>query len=271
MNSNFLKKIIASTLVFSLTLSVGVNVINKTQVVQAEDYDSVRSPMKKISISGKTSFNGKPAVTIKVPAGMKIKDVSIDNEPHDDIDEILQGDTVIIYGLRNGVTYNNLVLELEGFNNVDYYYTINPFSINGAAQNPSSNVVVAPQNTQALQDYLRNVYKNVFNREIDNQGLNYWTNKLATDQIDLEDFFKNLLSENEFKTVAPTVEAKIKKLYVGIFQREADQGGFNFWVSKYKQELREEGNEREALRDVIDSMTDGQEFKQLLIKLGLND
>ncbi len=270
MNSNFIKKIIASTLIFSLTLSVGVNVINKPQIAQAEDYDSVRTPMKSISISAKTTFRGRPAVTIKVPAGMKIKDVSIDNEPHDDIDEILQGDTVIIYGLRNGVNYNNLVLELEGFNNVDYYYTIAPFSINGTSQNSSTNPV-APQNTQALQDYLRNVYKNVFNREIDNQGLNYWTNKLATDQIDLEDFFKNLLSENEFRTVAPTVEAKIKKLYVGIFQREADQGGFNFWVSKYREELREEGNEREALREVIDSMTDGQEFKQLLIKLGLND
>ena len=38
-----------------------------------------------------------------------------------------------------------------------------------------------------------------------------------------------------------------------------------------KVELRSEGNEREALREVIDDMTDGVEFREILAKLGLND
>lgn len=276
MRSKLIKKIIASTLIFSMTLVVGVVTSGGEQptIVQADDDD--REVYKgTISIKGTTTHGGKKAVTIAIPAGISVKDVDVENEPHDDIDETIVGNNIVIYGLRDGVTYNNLVLKLEDRSGTDYKYKINSFTTQGGSTGSTSGNTSTSTgtsaNTQAISEYLKTVYKNVFGREVDQQGLNYWVQRLSSGQVELEDFFKNLLSENEFLTVAPTAEDKIKKLYAGIFQREPDQGGFNYWVARYQAELRDEGNEREALREVIDDMTDGAEFKQILAKLGLDD
>ena len=282
MSSKLIKKIIASTLIFSMTVAIGVNVFGEpTITVQADDdwYDRYdddwddRDIFKgNISISGLTTYGGRKAVTVAIPSGINIKEVDTENEPHDNIDEVISGGNIIIYGLRDGVTYNNLILKLEDRSGIDYKYRINSFTIQGGSTNGGSSTVTRPiANTQAISNYLKTVYNNVFGREVDQEGLNYWVQKLSSGQVDLDDFFKNLLSENEFLTVAPTPEDKIKKLYAGIFQREPDQGGFNYWVNRYKVELRSEGNEREALREVIDDMTDGAEFKQILRRLGLDD
>lgn len=282
MSSKLIKKIIASTLIFSMTVAIGVNVFGEpTITVQADDdwYDRYdddwddRDIFKgNISISGLTTYGGRKAVTVAIPSGINIKEVDTENEPHDNIDEVISGGNIIIYGLRDGVTYNNLILKLEDRSGIDYKYRINSFTIQGGSTNGGSSTVTRPiANTQAISNYLKTVYNNVFGREVDREGLNYWVQKLSSGQVELEDFFKNLLSENEFLTVAPTPEDKIKKLYAGIFQREPDQGGFNYWVNRYKVELRSEGNEREALREVIDDMTDGAEFKQILRRLGLDD
>ena len=282
MSSKLIKKIIASTLIFSMTVAIGVKVFDEpTITVQADDdwYDRYdddwddRDIFKgNISISGLTTYGGRKAVTVAIPSGINIKEVDTENEPHDNIDEVISGGNIIIYGLRDGVTYNNLILKLEDRSGIDYKYRINSFTIQGGSTNGGSSTVTRPiANTQAISNYLKTVYNNVFGREVDQQGLNYWVQKLSSGQVELEDFFKNLLSENEFLTVAPTPEDKIKKLYAGIFQRQPDQGGFNYWLNRYKAELRDERNEREALREVIDDMTDGAEFKQILRRLGLDD
>ena len=282
MSSKLIKKIIASTLIFSMTVAIGVKVFGEpTITVQADDdwydrYDDAwddRDIFKgNISISGLTTYGGRKAVTVAIPSGINIKEVDTENEPHDNIDEVISGGNIIIYGLRDGVTYNNLILKLEDRSGIDYKYRINSFTIQGGSTNGGSSTVTRPiANTQAISNYLKTVYKNVFGREVDQQGLNYWVQKLSSGQVDLDDFFKNLLSENEFLTIAPTPEDKIKKLYAGIFQRQPDQGGFNYWLNRYKAELRDERNEREALREVIDDMTDGAEFKQILRRLGLDD
>ena len=277
MRLKLIKKIIASTLIFSMTLAVGIVMSGGVQptVVQADDdWDDRVIFRGNISISGTTTHLGRKAVTVVIPSGINAKDVDVVNEPHDDIDEIIVGNSIVIYGLRDGITYN-LVLEIEDRSGIDYNYKINPFTTTGGSTgstigNTSTSIGISA-NTQAISDYLRDVYKNVFGREVDQQGLNYWVQKLSSGQVDLDDFFKNLLSENEFLTIAPTPEDKIKKLYAGIFQRQPDQGGFNYWLNRYKAELRDERNEREALREVIDDMTDGAEFKQILRRLGLND
>ena len=277
MSSKLIKKIIASTLIFSMTLAVGIGVVHEPPiVVQADDWDDDDREVYKgtISVSGVTTHWGRKAVIIPIPSGINVKEVDTENEPHDNIDEVISGGNIIIYGLRDGVTYSNLILKLEDRTGIDYTYKINSFTTGGStgSTNGGSSVVTKPiANTQAISNYLKTVYNNVFGREVDQEGLNYWVQKLSSGQVELEDFFKNLLSENEFLTVAPTPEDKIKKLYAGIFQREPDQGGFNYWVNRYKVELRSEGNEREALREVIDDMTDGVEFREILAKLGLND
>lgn len=284
MKLNFLKKIIASTMLFSLTFSAAMGVLDRPQIVQADDFDDKddRNDVDDkndiddryvskgtIPISGTTSHMGRKAVSLEIPKGIKVKSVDVENAPHDDIDDAIVNGKIVIYGLRDGVTYQNLVLVLEDYQDRKYGYRINSFSLKGSGATSTGNVSNTA-NKQAVIDYLKKVYTNIFSREVDAQGLNYWTQKLSSGQIELEDFFKNLLSEAEFMQVAPKVEDKINKLYEGIFQRKADKGGLDFWTAKYKQELREEGSEKEALRDVIDEMTGGEEFKQLLARLGLD-
>lgn len=234
-----------------------------------------------VSVSEFTTYNGRNAAVINLNlSGLAIDDVELENEP-DYLEEHYSNGKVIIYGLREGVTYNNLSLEVDlddRHGDTDYTYKINSFSFkNSGSNSQSSNSSTTKPSTgstssankDAISTYLKTVYKNVFGREIDKQGSEYWTSRLAGHYTDLEDFFKNLLSEQEFLSTAPTVEDKIKKLYHGIFQREPDTQGFNFWVNEYKEELRDGDSEREALRDIIDEMTDGLEFKSILQKLGL--
>lgn len=288
MSSKSIRKIIASALMFSLFVGVGVSVTQQPQIVQADDdrddiYDTDdrddRDVFKgNLSVTGTTTHLGRSAVTLPIPAGIKVKDLDVENEPHDDIDEAVVGNNIVIYGLRSGVNYRNLRLKIEDVTGVDYIYNLNPFTVSGNSQgsnNTSNNggQVTAPTqaNRQAIQDYLKTVYKNIFNRDVDQQGLDFWTNQLASGQVDLEEFFQRLLTEPEFLAVAPTPEEKIKKIYAGVFQREPDQGGLNYWVGKYKEELRDERNEKEALEDIIDKMTEGPEYQSILNKLGLHD
>lgn len=285
MRSKSIRKIIASALMFSLFVGVGVSVTQPPQIVQADDdrddiYDTDDREVFKgtLSVTGTTTHFGRPAVSLPVPAGIKVKDLDVENEPHDDIDEAVVGGNIVIYGLRTGVTYRNLRLKIEDFNGVDYIYNLNPFTVSGSSQgsaNTSNNSgqVTAPTqaNRQAIQDYLKKVYQNIFGREVDQQGLDFWTSQLASGQVELDEFFQRLLVEKEFLTVAPTPEEKIKKIYAGVFQREPDQGGLQYWVSKYNEELRDEKNEREALEDIIDKMTEGPEYQSILNKLGLHD
>ncbi len=172
-----------------------------------------------------------------------------------------------IFGASAMVTQNPIVVQAD---DDDRYDDLNDRYDDDRYDNDYNKVPVTTNKT-AITEYIKNVYKNIFGREVDQQGLNFWVNTLASGQVELDDYFKRLLVEAEFRGVAPTVQDKIKKIYQGVFQREPDQNGLNFWVARYNAELRDEGNEREALEEIIEEMTDGAEFKQILNKLGIRD
>ena len=140
MKSSFLKKIIASGVVFSLTLCIGMG-LSKQNVAQSYDWDDyyddyyenyyghdyddfgydyydVEIFKGNISVVGTTNYFGRPAVQLDIPKGMRIKDIDVDNEPHDHIDEAIVGNKIVIYGLRNGRTYRNLILKIEDFSGI---------------------------------------------------------------------------------------------------------------------------------------------------------
>ncbi len=302
MKARMLKKFIAPVLLLSTITTVGIGVVNTTKIVaQARDWDDYDDWYDddryedfydkveyrgNISITNMTTHKGTIGVIIPIPNGIKVDDVDIDFEPHNGIEETVLGKNIVIYGLRPGTTYNNLMLTIEGFNDVEYKFNITPFTTPGISEGSNGIVVNKPIFPQVpsnpglipnnkpetfleIQQYLERVYDNIFNRKVDKGGLDYWTSKLSSKDIDLEEFFKNLLIEPEFNQVAPTVEDKIIKIYEGVFQRKPDEEGFKFWVERYRQELIDEGNEREALEEIIDQMTDGKEFREINYKLGL--
>ncbi len=272
MYKNLIKSILKRSLILILILGTSIAIIPKSTSASNKIFKG------NISISEYTTYKGKNAAIVNINTdGFFVDDVDLENEP-DHLDEAYVDGKILIYGLRDNVIYNNLYIELELYNSngkQKHIYKINSFSYNPNSQtnigqsNNNFNNSTTFGNTEAISNYLKTVYTNIFEREIDQQGLNYWTNMLSSYKIELEDFFINLLSENEFLNIAPTVEDKIKKLYHGIFQREPDAQGFNYWVYEYRKELIKKGNERKALKEVIDDMTDSQEFKSILQKLGL--
>lgn len=282
MRSKSLKKIISLTLTLSMILITGSMIGKSVTSVQAREEIYIENNLNGNLeiIPDIYTYKGDEVVAIAIPEGLKIKDVEIIGndfdhlEVYNDLDEEIINNHIIISGLTPGVNYENLSLKLEGFDNNDYFYSIDPFVFVTQHQNSNNTNTMNPYEKQnrkkAIKLYLSNVYKNVFNREIDEQGSEYWSEKLVTDSIRLKNFFKNLLTENEFIKIAPTVEDKIKKLYLGIFQRHPDQRGFTYWVERYKQELSFGNSESDALRKVIDNMTSSGEFKGILGKLRLN-
>lgn len=281
MCSNSLKKIITSSLALSLFLITG-SIIQTPKNVQAREeiYINTNSNGNLTIIPDIYTYRGDEVVAIPIPDGLKIKDVEIisngsEYDIYDDLDEEIINNHILISGLTSGVNYENLSIKLEGLDDIDYFYSVEPFVfVSTQPQNSSFTNPSNPHEKQTrkriIQTYLSNVYKNIFNRDIDPQGSEYWSERLVTDSIRLRNFFKNLLTEDEFKKVAPTVEDKIKKLYLGIFQRHPDQNGFIYWVGRYNQELSFGNSETDALRKVIDNMTSSGEFKGVLGKLRLN-
>ena len=266
---NLVRRKFSIILVFLLSIMCFNTFSNDLKIVQADDMTVNRG---NISVSKVTTHNGKKAVSINIPEDIRVKDVDIDNKPHNDIDGVIIGNEVIIYGLIANVTYNNLILELEDINDIVYKFTISPFTTSsGTSSQP--NTPQSPNNQtgniREISNYLSTLYTNIFEREIEEEGLNYWTQKLMNSEIRLKNLFKNLLSEIEFKQIAPTIDIKIRKIYLGIFQREPDTEGFNYWVKIFKKELVSNVNEEDALLNVIDKMTNGNEFNQILSKLSV--
>lgn len=283
MRSNSIKKIIASAITLSILLTVSNFIGQSSKTVQARDEIIIES-----NLSGKLTilpnvynYDGDEVVAIAIPEGLKVKDVEIIDsnlDLYENLDEEIINNHIIISGLASGTNYEKLYLKLEGFDNNDYFYSVDPFvfTSNQPQNNTNSsntnitNPYEKENRKKVIKLYLTNLYKNVFNRTIDTQGAEYWSEKLVTDSIRLRDFFKNLLTENEFMQIAPTTEDKIKKLYLGVFQRNPDQSGFMYWVNRYKQELTAGNNETGALIKIIDSMTSSGEFRGVLGKLRLN-
>lgn len=292
MNFKKIKKVVASALVFSSIFLAGTtsvqasesyNTNTRAAIHNARDGQNIYKGT--VSVSGQTNYYGSYAVTIPIPAGMSNYKVSVNGDP-EGVEDVRSGNNVIIYGLMPGVTYSYMRLTFEDdFRDIDYVYNINPFTVRGGATTttptptptpvptpapvPTPTPVPSNVNSQALSNYLNTVYTNVFNRNIDTQGLEYWSGRLSTGQTTLKDFFKNLLVEAEFMQVAPSTQDKIRALYKGIFQRDPDSEGFNYWVSKYNQELTMHNSQNKALVDVIDEMANGQEFSGILSSLGI--
>ena len=60
------------------------------------------------------------------------------------------------------------------------------------------------QETSDINDFVKSVYFNAFNRNPDEKGFRFWVDSLSNEQVSFENFVRNLLSEEEFLTLRPT-------------------------------------------------------------------
>ncbi len=86
-----------------------------------------------------------------------------------------------------------------------------------------------------IKKFISDVYTKTFSREPDESGFNYWYNKLISHEYSVRDFLINLLNEDEFIKKNLSNQEFITSMYSIIANREPDENGFNYWLSKLKE------------------------------------
>lgn len=89
--------------------------------------------------------------------------------------------------------------------------------------------------------FVRLVYQNVLNRDIDQEGFDHWLGLLTAGRLDRGGLMLEFSDSAEFKNqtgviAAPTTGAdprSVERLYAAYFDREADAGGLAFWESTW--------------------------------------
>ena len=75
-------------------------------------------------------------------------------------------------------------------------------------------------------------YEKFLGRKADDAGLNAWANVLLTGQNNAKEAASGFVFSNELKGQNLSNEDYVKRLYQGLFDREADSEGLSQWVSQ---------------------------------------
>lgn len=116
-------------------------------------------------------------------------------------------------------------------------------------------------NSGKINEYLKNAYKQAFNREIDNDGLSYWYDQIFRGIASVQDFTINIIDTEEFKGLNLDPKETINRLYKVMFAREADSSGLDYWVGVYNKNC--EINKEDALKNTVLEMMKSDEFIEL--------
>lgn len=143
-------------------------------------------------------------------------------------------------------------------------------------ENGSTHKIIIPEFTtqpeDLAQDWLSNAYWFAFERFPDEEGYNYWyAHRMKPKTLNGEYFLKNLMfAEDEFTNRNLADNDLIAALYQIVVNREYDQGGLEFWIGIYNENLQNaQGNKKLAQEVLVDRMVHEPEFGKLCDKVGI--
>ena len=116
---------------------------------------------------------------------------------------------------------------------------------------------------QGVTMFVYRCYEKFLGRKADDAGLNAWANVLLTGQNNAKEAASGFVFSNELKGQNLSNEDYVKRLYQGLFDREADSEGLSQWVSQL-----DKGVSRE---DVFYGFADSKEFRDLAASFGLDN
>ena len=100
------------------------------------------------------------------------------------------------------------------------------------------------------QLFVRQQYRDVFQREGDAGGVSFWSGNIAAGTTTREQLITNFLRSTEFReSIAP-----IARLYMAYFDRAPDYAGLVFWMARYRAGM--------SLADVSQAFAQSPEFVQ---------
>lgn len=166
-------------------------------------------------------------------------------------------------GKKTWVTYLEKGMSREwvysGFaNSVEFQDICNSFGIQRGTY-----VLTAPKDQNAgITTFVYRCYQKFLGRTPDDGGLNTWCNQLLSGQMNAKEAARGFVMSNEFQNKKMSNEDYVKTMYLGLFDRSADDAGLSGWV-----DVLEAGNSRES---VFYGFADSQEFRTLATGFGLN-
>ena len=88
----------------------------------------------------------------------------------------------------------------------------------------------------SVSDFVSRLYKFTFGREAEQEGLEYWTEKLDTYEMTGGEVAQAFICSQEFADKNYSDKKFVDVLYTVFFDREADEEGRNYWLSRLKNE-----------------------------------
>lgn len=272
MRSVFIKKVVASTLLFSLVIGAGFFNSKNVQAVTNHHYD-VQYSMGMIAPIEFTTYEGMNAIVIPIPNDTEYKNVFIENAP-EDLVQVVYKDKIVLAGLKEGQKYENLSLIVMCLNmpeSMDYKYMIDTFTFNSdkMSGNKISHSKMADNcilSNMSLSDYLSKSSKILLGSELSDKEIKEVEKKLMNKQYSLSDFFKSLVSKDAFLNSSDNNQEKIKKMYLSIFLREADKNGLEYWTKKFNEKMESSKNLKDTFKFIVAEFSNSDEFKKIATK-----
>ncbi|MDU3722173.1 MAG: DUF4214 domain-containing protein, partial [Clostridium celatum] len=132
-------------------------------------------------------------------------------------------------------------------------------------------VFVEMKDKYSVESFVKSIYNVALNREPDEEGFNYWIEKLKSREFTGKYILFNLLSESEFKNLNFGAEDYVEKMYAVIVGREPDEEGFNYWVNMYNDYINNKGiSIGETRISILDIMINEAEFAIRCNNMGID-
>lgn len=116
--------------------------------------------------------------------------------------------------------------------------------------------------------YVARVYRAFFNREPEQEGLLYWTQRLVSKQETLKGFLGQVSFTPELLEKNLTNAQFVEAMYA-IVDRAGETSGVTFWVSEIEKSIKAGSNQSQARAAAVSRMLDTDEVRQMAAKLGI--
>lgn len=112
-----------------------------------------------------------------------------------------------------------------------------------------------------VEAFAKRMYTVVLNREAEAEGLSYWTNRLINQEIDGAGTANGFINSAEFQARKLDDTDFVDVLYRTFFDRNADEGGKNYWLSELAKGV--------SRTQVLSGFVNSQEFSQVCDSYGI--
>ena len=92
---------------------------------------------------------------------------------------------------------------------------------------------ISEEQSNANSDWVNSMYTQVFDRDADQAGSDYWSEQLNSGAVSQDDVMKSFLESTEYDNKQMEPDYNIDTIYDDVFGREADEAGSTYWNEQF--------------------------------------